>query len=418
MRFLFLTQYYPPEIGAAPTRLHSLAEQLHQFGHEVEIVTARPNYPRGRFFDGCGSRLYVRELRNGIVVHRVWIYPALGTGFGRLLNYTSFALMSLFALSRAQKPDFLFVESPPLTNSIPAFVSKLIRGVPYIFNVADLWPDAVLEAGVARNGLVHRLLLTLESWSYRQSSYVNAVTQGIGEALVLDKRVPSGKVLFLPNGVDADRFKPSEPDLLLKRELGLEGKRIILWAGTLGLSHGLEYVLQAAKILETDPGIHFLFLGDGSCRTQLQDLKQKLNLGNVTFHGPVSLELLPRYFSIADSSLVSLRRLPSHEAARPSKILPALGSGKPLIFVGAGEGARFVEQAQAGIVVPPENPELLADEIRRLFADSELLCRLGENGRRYIEDHMQWSTLVTRWLEHLGPSSGPIIEDVSISAAS
>jgi colanic acid biosynthesis glycosyl transferase WcaI len=401
LRFLFLTQYFPPEIGGPQTRLQSMAEQLLRLGHEVEVVTARPNYPRGRFFDGCGSRFYVRELRNGVVVHRVWLYPAMGGGFGRILNYATFALTCIYGLFHAKKPDYLFVESPPLMSSIPAYLAKLVWGVPYIFNVADLWPDAVIENGFLRKGFIHRLLLVLESWSYREAAYVNAVTQGIREVLISQKLVPFQKVLFLPNGVDVVRFQQREPDIRLKRELGLEGKRIVLWAGTIGYAHGLEYVLHAAKLLESHPQIHFLFLGDGSTRSYLQQLKTELNLQNVTFRDPVPIEELPPYYSIAECGLASLRTLPSHEGARPSKIFPVLASGKPLIFVGRGECARLVESAQAGVVVPPEDPGALARQILGLFEDSILIRQLGENARRYVEENFAWSQLVEKWVSQL-----------------
>jgi len=395
-----------------------MAEQLLRLGHEVEVVTARPNYPRGRFLDERGLRLYVREVRNGIVVHRVWVYPAMGSGLGRVMNCATFGVTSLLGLFRARRPDYLLVESPPLLTCIPAYLVKLVWRVPYIFNVADLWPDAMIEHGFLREGLLQQMLLALESWSYRKAAYVNAVTQGIRDVLVSQKHVPAEKVLFLPNGVDLSRFQRREPDLRLKRELGLEDKSVILWAGTMGYAHGLEYVLQAAKILEGHSHIHFLFLGDGSTRNKLRQLRTQLNLQNVTFRDPVSLEELPPYYSIAEGCLASLRALPSHEGARPSKIFPVLASGKALIFVGSGEGARLVESAQAGVVVEPENPPALAKEILRLFANRKMLLQLGENGRRFAETHLQWSNLVASWLENLRQAQAGPANAIRISATS
>jgi len=418
VRFLFVTQYFAPEIGGAATRLQFIIEHLRRLGHEVEVVTSRPNYPHGKFIDGRGSKLYVREVRSGIVVHRVWLYPAIGGGVGRMINYATFSLTSILGVFRAQRPDYLFVESPPLFTSISARLAKLVWGVPYIFNVADLWPDAAIETGFLKEGIVHRLLLVLEAWSYRGADYVNAVTEGIRNTITVNKHVPPEKVLFLPNGVDVERYQPREPDFALKKRLGLEGKRIILWAGTVGYSHGLEYVLQAAKILAKDPEIHFLFVGSGSTRTQLEQLKDELNLTNVTFRDPVPIEELPAYHSIAESGLASLRAFPSHEGARPSKIFAVLASGKPLIFFGSGECARLIDRAQAGIVVPPENPAALAEGIAHLFADRELMGRLGDNGRRFVTENFQWSELIARWLEGLRPTRSRSVKGARISATS
>ena len=168
-------------------------------------------------------------------------------------------------------------------------------------------------------------------------------------------------------------------------------------------------MLQAARILEGAPPVHFLFLGDGSTKAEMQRLAAEMQLRNVTFREPVPAEELPPYYSIAECGLAALRALPTHEGARPSKILPVLASGKPLIFVGRGEGARLMERAEAGIVVPPEDPQALAREILRLFGDRELALRLGANGRRFVETHFQWSRLVSDWLMTLRPAPAAAI---------
>lgn len=410
MRFLFLTQYFPPEIGGPQTRLQSMALELLLRGHQVEVVTALPNYPRGKFFIGYEGQFYFREMRNGIPVHRVWLYPAMGGGIGRALNYATFTMTCLYGLFRSQKPDYLFVESPPLTTSIPAYIASRIWRIPFIFNVADVWPEAIVENGFLKKGLAHNALLALERWSYRKAAYVNAVTDGIYDAMLSRKGVSREKLLRLPNGADTRHFRPTNPDHVLKSKLGLEGKKIILWAGTQGYAHGLEFVLQAAKLLSNQNEIHFLFLGDGSSRKRLELLASQLGLSNVTFRDPVPIEELSPYYSIAECGLASLRSLPTHDGAKPSKIFPMLASAKPLVFVGKGECARFVEKAKAGIVVPPENAEALASAISDLLGRPAELLEFGANGRRFVEEHFDWSKLIGSWVAQLGlPKSPPAI---------
>ena len=400
MRFLFLTQYFPPEIGGPQTRLRSVAQHLLEAGHEVEVVTSLPNYPRGKFFAGYEHRFYMRETLQGVPVHRVWLYPALGGGFGRILNYLSFTLTCIFGLLRSHRPDFLFVESPPLTLSIPAWLFSRIWRIPFVFNVADLWPDAIVDTGFLKDGLALRVLRALENFSYRSAASVTAVTAGIRQSL-LSKGVAASKVSYLPNGADTAQFRPAAPDLELKRRLGLDGKRVILWAGTLGFAHGLQFVLQAAKRLTGSPEIHFLFVGDGSAKSELQQLAADLALSNATFLDPVQLDELPAYFSIAECGLASLKRAPTHEGARPSKIFPVLASGKPLIFVGSGECARLIQEADAGIVVPPEEPEMLAAAIQEFFANQTRVVACGRNGRRFVEKYFAWPVLIEAWLASL-----------------
>lgn len=401
MNFLVLTLYFPPEIGAAPTRIDAMTRELARRGHNVEVVTGMPNYPQGKIFAGYRGSFYRREIRDGVVIHRVWLYPTVGRGLGRLLNYLSFSLFSLYGLLCARKPDYLFVESPPLTLSGPGNVYAYLRRVPVIFNVADLWPDTLVEMGLLHAGTTLELLYRLERWAYRKATFVNAVTEGLRESLLKTKAVPQGKLLFLPNGVDTERHQPREADETLKQSLGLTGKKVILYSGTLGRAHGLENVLEAAKLLQNEKDIHFLFLGDGSERQALQEMARRLLLNNVTFHDAVPIEMLAPFQSIADCGLVSIRNLPIFEGARPSKMFPLLAAGKPLIFCGQGEGANLVKEARAGIVVPPGNPRALATAIPHLLRNRQLLDELAANGRRFVEENYEWRKLVGKWLQDL-----------------
>ncbi len=407
MRIVILTQYFAPEIGGPQTRLAALAAELKALGHEVEVVTGIPNYPRGEFFKDYPARLYQRESFDGLTIHRVWLYPSMGGGLKRLLNYLSFAATSLIGLCAARRADYIFVESPPLFLSVPAAIVAFFRGSKIIFSVADLWPDAIVQGGFMRKGLAFKILESVESWSYRRATYVNAVTEGIRHALLNDKKVPAEKVLYLPNGVDTRRFFPRPEDEKLREALGLQNKKIILWAGTLGFAHGLENIIHSAKALEARPDIHFLFVGDGSAKSQIQQLSKSLQLSNVTFLDSVSSQKLTPYISLATTGLASLLDIPVHDGARPSKMFPLLASGKPLIFVGRGEAAKLIHAAAAGIVVPPGAPLELAAAITKLADNPELAEEFGSSGRRYVEEHLQWSKLIGSWVQQLEVPTAP-----------
>jgi putative colanic acid biosynthesis glycosyltransferase WcaI len=403
MRFLILSQYFPPEIGGPQTRLAAMSRELVRLGHEVEVVTALPNYPTGRVFPGYRRTLYRHDRWEGISVHRVWSYAAVGRGFRRLWNYFSFALTSSLGLVKARRPDYLFVESPPLFLGVPAFVMSRLWRVPFIFNVSDLWPDSAVQMGIVKSKCLIWAARRLENWIYRKASYGSAVTKGIREALRI-KGVPESKLLFLPNGVDTEMFKPAPPDLAFKKSLGLEGKKVVLYQGNLGYAQGLEVLLKAAKLLENDSDIHILFVGDGSQRTDLEKLSLDLALSNATFMKPVAPSELPRFFSIAACGFASLRNLPLFQGARPSKIFPIMSSGKPVVFMGDGEAARLINTAQAGIVLPFGEPGTLAQALRQLADRPGNAEELGKNGRRYVEDHMQWTGLIQTWLAELSES--------------
>ena len=402
MKFLFLTQYFAPEVGAAPLRLGSIIRQLRELGHEVEVITGMPNYPVGRIFDGYRNKFYTRDLWHGVPVHRVWLYAAAGKGLARVFNYGTFTLLCLFGLFRAKRADCLFVESPPLSLSVPAFVYSRLYGVPFVFYVADLWPDAMRDnLGLEQDGLVLKLARALERWSYRKAAYVCTVTEGIVSELQ-ERGVALSKLLFLPNGVDLDQFAPMGPDEELREELGLRDKHVIVYAGTHGFAHGIDRILEAAKILqERDGRFQFIFVGDGSAKAELQKQSVRLGLQNVRFLDPIAPDEVTRLFSIALCGIVSLNESRISQHTRPVKSLATMSCGRPVLYVGSGEGASLVEHAEAGLVIHNREPEGIADAVCQLSADPCLARRLGENGRRFIEERLSWATLVKRCVNDL-----------------
>lgn len=406
MRFLILTQYFPPENGAPQVRLAAFARVLRRLGHEVEVVTAMPNYPKGKVFRAYHGALYRREQWEGITVHRVWLYASMGAGFRRLLNYASFAVTSLAGLARARRPDYLFVESPPLLLSLPAFLAASLWRASIIFNVADLWPDSVRELGIMRDGPALRAAEHLERWTYRRSTFVTAVTEGIRTTLVNDKGVPASKVLLLTNGVDTEMFRPGPPDPDLARELGWEGRCVLLHAGTLGIAQGLTVALDAMEALrERAPEILLAFIGDGSDRRALEAAARARALTNIRFYDARPPEYVARLYRCASAGFASLKDLPLFDGARPSKIFPAMASGKPVVYSGNGEGARLLRSAAAGIVVAPEDPVGLATAIQALADNPAMAATLGANGRRYVERECSWELLISDWLAALDARS-------------
>jgi len=165
VRFLFLTQYFPPETGAPQVRLASLVRELSRLGHQVEIVTAFPNYPTGAIFPEFRGKLYQRDAWEGMTVHRTWVYPCMGGGLKRILNYISFTITCAWGLLRSKRADCVFVESPPLFLSIPGWIASRLWRARLIFNVADLWPDSVEQLGIMREGPALRFARALEACS-------------------------------------------------------------------------------------------------------------------------------------------------------------------------------------------------------------------------------------------------------------
>jgi glycosyltransferase involved in cell wall biosynthesis len=212
--------------------------------------------------------------------------------------------------------------------------------------------------------------------------------------------VPKRKLQFLPNGADATMYRPMAADMEWKARLGLEKKRILLYAGTQGYAHGVEKFLHAAKRLEgTD--LHFLFVGGGSAKLGLAELARRLKLMNVTLMDPVPSEDIPRLLSMSFCGLVSVRNCPILDGARPAKMIATMSCAKPVIYAGDGEGARLLKQAGGGVVISSEDPEAVAKGILVLAEDPELALQMGRNGRAYVEKHLSWPLLVGNWLDQL-----------------
>jgi colanic acid biosynthesis glycosyl transferase WcaI len=401
MRILLLAQYFAPEVGATQVRLAAFCHGLRAEGHEVEVVTAMPHHPAGQIFPEYRGRFYRREIWEGITVHRLWLYTAKGRGAKRILTYLSFACLCLFGVLRAQRPDYVFVDSPPLFLAVPGWIASCIWRVPFIFNVADLWPDSVLDLGVMRESFVTKMGFALENWAYKRADFVTAVTEGVRGALLNQKRVPAKKILFMPNGVDTRLFQPNAaPDEELSGALGVRGKLVVLYAGNHGYANGLEQVILAAGLI-ADRRVHFLFVGDGPDKDRLQALAQDLALTNVTFVESVPIERLGAFLSISAVAVVTLQKSRITRGARPAKTFVMMAAAKPIVLAAEGESAELVRQAKAGLVVPPNVPQQLASAILLLLENPELASRLGANGRVFVETHFDWSLLIRNWLAEL-----------------
>lgn len=399
MRILILTQYYPPEIGAPQTRLAALARELMHRGHSVEVVTAMPSHLLGRTYKGYRGKFYMRDSVAGVTVHRTWVYAASGTGLRRMLNYLSFTATSLIGLAAARKPDVIFVESPPLFLSIPGWIAAVLRRASLVFNVADLWPDSVRELGVMNGGPLLRVAEHLEAWTYRRADAVNAVTMGIERVLRERKQVPVSKIHFLPNGIDIERFKPAAPDAALRRKLQLDDRPVFIYAGTHGIAQGLHTVVDAAALLGDRATM--LFVGSGPTKPLLVQRARKMGLQNVRFVDPVPLDEMPRYFGLAYASVVPLVRGDLMRGARPSKMFPSFACGIPVVYSGEGEGAALVENARAGVTVPPENAEALARAMGELLDNPAGREEMSKNARTLAVERFAWSSIVDRWLASL-----------------
>jgi colanic acid biosynthesis glycosyl transferase WcaI len=240
----------------------------------------------------------------------------------------------------------------------------------------------------------------LEWSSYQQAGAVWAVTDGIRQTLT-ERGLSGGRVFVLPNGVDLCKFTPMDKTSA-RAALGWGDDFTVLYAGTIGLAHGLATVLDAALRLRSRTDIRIVLIGDGAARAGLVVEAQRRGITNVTFLDPQPHNKMPLVISASDACLVSLRRVPLFEGAIPSKVYEAMASARPIVLAVDGEARRLVaEQAQAGIYVDPENPSVLAEAIVALHDNPELAAELGQHGRAFVEAHFDRDMLTSQLEEHL-----------------
>ena len=400
-RWLILTQYYPPEMGAPQIRLRSLARELQRHDIRVEVLTALPNYPTGKIFPGYSGRWKIKETIDGLPVTRTWLFPGSGkSAIIRLANYLSFTLTALVTALTGPRPDVMFVESQPLSLGLVAVLMKWLRKVPYVYNIPDLQVDVARQMGFMKSPGILKLAFQLENLFLRQAWKVSTVTHRFVEHFQ-DRGLPREQITFLPNGADTDFLRPRSPSRELLDRWGLHGKKVFLYVGTHAYYHGLETLIEAAGSLRGNADIIFLMVGDGPERARLKEMCVARQLGNVIF-GTSPYEEMDQLYSIAYASIATLRNLEVAEKMRLSKIFPSLSCGVPVIYSGHGEAAELIRTIGCGMVVEPESPLLLAQAVRTLASQPRMRADLGRAGRNLVEKEYSWSAIIERWLTEIG----------------
>ena len=403
MRVIYLCQHFPPETGAPQIRVYEVSKELISRGHQVEVLTAFPHHPHGIIPEEYKGKFYMYEDWDGIPVHRSWIYPSpKGSFWKRLASYFSFTFSAFYSLMKAKPTDVIICNSPPLFLGITGYLGAKMKRAKFVFNVADIWPESAVELGILKNKSFIRLAEWLEKFLYKKSWKIATATEGIKDYMIR-KGKNASDVFLLPNGVNTDTFKPIAKDENLLKEIGIQEKKVFMYAGALGYAQGLDSVLEAALLLkDKQPDVHFLFVGDGQEREKLVKMKEELGLDNVTFYGSVPVSEMPRMFSIADFSVVSLRNIELFKGARPSKIFPAISSGVPVLYCGDGESAAILEEYNCGKIAPPENPEGIANAISELMNITEADYQaMSESGRKLAIEQYSWKSIVDEILENI-----------------
>jgi glycosyltransferase involved in cell wall biosynthesis len=395
-RILFISYYYPPEKAAAAVCVSETAKRLVKRGHCVTVLTTVPNYPTGSVPARYRGHLLQQEVMDGVRVVRVWSYVSANSGFlRRVLAHLSFAcLASTLGWQAVGHPDVIIAGSPPLFNAIAARILSWLTQAPFVFWVADLWPESAVQLGMLRHRLFIWLSECLEWSTYQRARLIWAVSRGMRETLIRRGLSPE-QIFLLHNGVDTEKFR-ALPKAIARGELGWDDRYVVLYVGTHGLSHGLRTVLAAAEQLQQQNrhDIRFVLVGNGAEKAALVAQAQRHDLKNVLFLDSVPHDHVPQLLAAADICLAHTRKVQLFEGMLPMKMYEAMAAGRPLVLALNGEACQVaVQEARAALHVEPENAEALVSAILYLYDHPEVAEQLGQCGRAYVQEWFDYDTL-------------------------
>jgi glycosyltransferase involved in cell wall biosynthesis len=352
-------------------------------GHQVTVITGVPNFPKGKVFDGYRNRLWQQQTIAGIRVIRVWTYIAANQGFTkRTVDYLSYMFTAFLASLFVRRVDIIVGTSPQFFTVCAAYALSLIKRVPWVFELRDIWPESIQVVGAMKQGRLLDLLEKIELFLYSRADCIVTVTYAFKSSL-MSRNVDENKIHVVPNGVDIKRFYPRSKDVELIQRYDLEGKFIAGYIGTHGLAHALGVILDAAKIMKmADDGDHFriILLGDGATKLDLQQRAQAEGLENIIFIDSVLKDQVTRYWSLLDVSIIHLKNDKLFTTVIPSKLFESMAMAIPVLHGVKGESADIIKHEDVGLVFEPENPEMLIANLRELANNSVLHQRLKYNG--------------------------------------
>jgi glycosyltransferase involved in cell wall biosynthesis len=399
VRILIVSQYFWPE----SFRINDLVKTLVEKDVEVDVLTGKPNYPEGQIFSSYRILGFQNEIWNGANLFRIPLFPRGDSGALKLAaNYLSFIVSGLFFgpwLLKARRYDAIFVYGvSPIFQAIPALFIGWVKKIPVIIWVQDLWPESLSATGYVKNPWLLKKIGLMVSFVYRRADLLLVQSSAFipfVSALAFEKVIQ-----YFPNSVDDSFGTPSTnvtPDIP-----ALEQGFPVVFAGNIGVGQAVEVIVEAANMLKDHSQIRFIVIGQGSRRDWMLEQVKSLGLTNLHLPGRYPVESMPDLMLKAGALLVSLSDESIFAATVPNKLQAYLASGRPIIASLNGEGARLINEAQAGLTCPAGDAMALAEAVVRLFQmTAQERSILGTNGQSYFKTHFDHNMLTDQLISHI-----------------
>jgi len=389
MHILLIHQAFAAINEPGGTRHAEFARYLAAHGHRLTVIASPVSYLTGSAISHDGQ-----DEADGVRVMRARVYSAHHKSFvHRVFAFLSFMASSFLLGLGVKNVDLVWGTSPPIFQGGTAWALARLKGVPFLFEVRDLWPKFAIAVGVLRSRTLIRLSLWLERFLYRHADRVMVNSPGF-IAHVTERGVPGGRIELVPNGADPEMFDPADRSEAFRRQHGLADRFVVLYAGAHGMSNDLGIVLEAARSLAADkPEVRIVLLGDGKEKPVLQERAKSMGLTNVIFLPPVPKTEMPAALAGADACLAILKPIDEYKTTYPNKVFDYMAAGRPIALAIDGVMREVVEAAGCGIFAHPGDPAALAGAIQQLASDPEASRRMGLAGRKYLQEHFSREAL-------------------------
>lgn len=380
MNIVYVHQHFSTVRGRTGTRSYDFAHHLVNCGHRVTVVTGV--YGPSDLADRPLDSLVTRTMVDGIDVCIVNVrHDNKQTFWRRIASFLFFMAVSTREVLRVRDADVVFATSTPLTTGFSGMVDRVFRRVPFVFEVRDIWPETAVDVGVLTNPLFIRLAEGAERMFYRTAFRIVAVSHRMGDRLKARIGADAPKVRVIMLGTDYDLIAGAEPDLAWRREHGLEGKFVAIYAGAHGRVNALGRVLKAAALLKDDPHIHIVLVGDGAMKASLVAQAEREGLDNVLLLDGMAKERLASVLRTCDAGLMTLENVPVFSTVCPNKFQDYLAASLPVIVNFEGEVAWYCRRDGCGLVVSADDAKALADAIRQLASSPNEAREMGRRGQ-------------------------------------
>ncbi len=383
MKILLVNQAFVSFDEPGFTRHFEMAKYLHTRGHEMVIVASDVNYQTGtRIVEQRG--FITEQAIEGVRVLRGFMLPSLHRNyFWRIVSFMGFMFSAVAASLRVKDADLVVGSSPPIFQAFAAWFSAFLLRKPFLFEVRDLWPQFGIDMGVIKNPIVIYFSRALEKFLYKRAAHI-LVNSPAYKPYIVGRGVPADKITFIPYGADISVFTLEVDGSSVRRELGLDDKFIVLYAGAMGQANDIYTILRAAHHLQDHPKIHFVLFGDGKENANLRAESQRLCLNNVTFAGAAPKTKMPAVVAASDLCLAILQDIPGFRMTYPNKVFDHMAASRATVLVIDGVIREVIEASGGGVFVPPADDARLAQVIRELADNPARARQMGRQAREYL----------------------------------